>query len=59
MNGPFTVRTLRNRIPRDQGQDLLEYAFLAALIAIAAIASVGTVGTKMTTVFWDVIASVK
>jgi len=56
MNGPLVVQTLRRRIPRDHGQDLLEYALLAALIAVAAIAAVTTVGTTMNTVFWDVIA---
>jgi Flp pilus assembly pilin Flp len=56
MNEPLVVHMLRSRIPRDHGQDLLEYALLAALIAVAAIAGVTTVGTKMSTVFWDVIA---
>ena len=56
MNGPLVVQTLRSRIPRDHGQDLLEYALLAALIAVAAIASVTTVGNTMNSVFWNVIA---
>ena len=59
MNGPLVVQRLRNRIPRDHGQDLLEYALLAALIAVAAIAGVTTVGTSMNSVFWDVIAKYK
>jgi pilus assembly protein Flp/PilA len=41
---------------RDDGQDLLEYGLLAALIAITAFAAVSSVGTTMNTVFWQVIA---
>jgi Flp pilus assembly pilin Flp len=48
----FIVR----RIRREDGQDLLEYALLAALIAIAAVGAVTQVGTTITTVFWDAIA---
>jgi Flp pilus assembly pilin Flp len=44
------------RLRRDDGQDLLEYALLAALIAIAAIGAVTQVGSAITTVFWDAIA---
>ena len=56
MNGPLVVQTLRDRIPRDQGQDLLEYALLAALIAVVAVVSITTVGNTISTTFWDVIA---
>ena len=38
---------------RDQGQDLLEYGFLAALIAIVAMAAVSTLGDTIYTVFWS------
>jgi Flp pilus assembly pilin Flp len=41
----------------DGGQDLLEYALLAALIVVAAIGAVQTVGSTISTVFWDVIAA--
>ncbi len=34
------------------GQDLLEYGLLAALIAVAAAASVSTVGTTIYNLFW-------
>lgn len=40
----------------EDGQDLLEYAFLAALIAIVAIAGVDSVGRVITNKFWDAIA---
>ena len=36
-----------------QGQDLIEYGLLAALIAIVAIVGVTTVGNTIYTVFWS------
>ena len=42
---------------RDEGQDLLEYALLVALIALVAVGAVTTVGNTIKTVFWDVIAA--
>ena len=41
---------------RDDGQDLLEYGFLAVLIAVFAMAAVAAVGTQINTVFWQAIA---
>jgi Flp pilus assembly pilin Flp len=43
--------------PREDGQDLLEYALLVALIVLVAIGAVATVGSTIKTVFWDVIAA--
>jgi len=40
----------------DEGQDLLEYGLLAALIAVFAIGAVGTVGNVINTIFWQTIA---
>jgi Flp pilus assembly pilin Flp len=40
----------------DDGQDLLEYGLLAALIAIFAMGAVAVVGTKIYDVFWVNIA---
>jgi Flp pilus assembly pilin Flp len=37
----------------DEGQDLLEYGLLAALIAIVAIAGITTLGNTIVTVFWQ------
>jgi Flp pilus assembly pilin Flp len=48
------TNTLRHR---DEGQDLLEYALLVALIALGAAGAVTTVGETVSTVFWDVIAA--
>ena len=41
----------------EEGQDLLEYAMLAALIAIFAIGAVQAVGTTINNVFWQAIAA--
>jgi Flp pilus assembly pilin Flp len=37
---------------RDEGQDLLEYGLLAALIAIVGMVGVTTLGNTILTVFW-------
>jgi Flp pilus assembly pilin Flp len=44
------------RVREDGGQDLLEYAFLAALIAVVVIAGVTSLGNTVNTVLWQVIA---
>ena len=41
----------------EEGQDLLEYGLLAALIAVVALASVSTLGTTVLKVFWSAIAA--
>ena len=41
----------------DEGQDLLEYALLRALIALVALGAVQTVGNTINTVLWQVIAA--
>jgi Flp pilus assembly pilin Flp len=48
------VRRFRSR---EEGQDLLEYGLLAALIAIVALGAVQSVGTTIHTVFWSAIAA--
>jgi Flp pilus assembly pilin Flp len=40
----------------NDGQDLLEYGLLAALIALAAFGAVNVLGQTITTVFWNNIA---
>jgi Flp pilus assembly pilin Flp len=40
----------------DEGQDLLEYAFLCALIALVAMGAVASVGNAVYTFFWNGIA---
>jgi Flp pilus assembly pilin Flp len=40
-------------VRRDDGQDLLEYGLLAALIVVVAMAGLSTLGTTIYTVFWS------
>jgi pilus assembly protein Flp/PilA len=49
----FVARLVR----RDQGQDLLEYGLLVALIAIVAVGAVTQVGNTINSVLWEVIAA--
>jgi Flp pilus assembly pilin Flp len=41
----------------EEGQDLLEYGLLAALIALVALAAVSSVGSTILGVFWSAIAA--
>ncbi len=41
----------------DQGQDLIEYGMLMALIAIVALAAIGAVGQTIYNVFWRTIGA--
>ena len=47
------INRLRSIVRREEGQDLLEYALLVALIAVVAIAGITTVGQTIYTVFWS------
>ena len=40
-------------VRRDDGQDLIEYGLLVALIALVCLAGVTTVGSTIQTVFWS------
>jgi Flp pilus assembly pilin Flp len=40
-------------VRREEGQDLIEYALLVALIGLVAIVGVSTVGSTIQTVFWS------
>lgn len=50
------TRTLRHH-GCDEGQDLIEYAMLCALIALVALGAVTTVGNVINTALWQVIAA--
>jgi Flp pilus assembly pilin Flp len=57
MPSPNAVDTLlriaNEKFPTsEEGQDLLEYGLLAALVAIVAIGAVGTLGQTIYNVFW-------
>jgi pilus assembly protein Flp/PilA len=45
---------LARLIKEEEGQDLIEYALLAAFIAVVVIAAVQSVGTKVNTIFQNV-----
>lgn len=42
---------------QQEGQDLIEYAMLCALIAIVAVSAIQNVGNTINTVLWQVIAA--
>ena len=46
------VTAVRRLVSRDDGQDMIEYGLLAALIAIVAMIAVTTVGDTIYTLFW-------
>jgi len=61
MQSPRAVATLMKLAKRswwrEDGQDLLEYGLLMALIAMVAIGAVGAVGQTIYTIFWTNIAN--
>ena len=62
MQSPIAVMTLKqlagSRLRRSEdGQDLLEYGLLMALIAIFAMGAVATLGNTINTLFWTTIAN--
>jgi Flp pilus assembly pilin Flp len=53
------MKTALRRLAREgDGQDLLEYGLLVALIVLAAVGAVRTVGTTIYDVFWSGIGQV-
>lgn len=48
---------LRALVTNDEGQDMIEYALLAALIAIIAVVAIGDVGTRVNGIFEAVVAA--
>ena len=50
------LAAVRNLVRQNEGQDLIEYGLLAALIAVFVVASVSSVGNAINTVFWVPIA---
>jgi Flp pilus assembly pilin Flp len=54
---PITQCALTGPWRREEGQDLLEYALLVALVVIVAIGAVDLLGSTLKTVFWDGIAA--
>lgn len=50
------MNVLKNFIAREEGQDLVEYALLAALLSIASIAALKILGPKIAAV-WGTISA--
>jgi Flp pilus assembly pilin Flp len=46
------MTAIRRVVSEVEGQDLLEYGLLAALIAVVAIVGISTLGDTIYTVFW-------
>jgi Flp pilus assembly pilin Flp len=44
-------------VPREEGQDLIEYGLLVALIAVVAVVTVTAVGTTVNNLFWQTFAA--
>jgi Flp pilus assembly pilin Flp len=62
MTSPFVfvrehVAVTRRFLRQQEGQDLMEYGLLMALIAIIAMGAVSRVGNVVNNVFWTAIAS--
>ena len=47
------MAALSRLVRRDDGQDLIEYGLLVALIALVCLAGVSTLGSTIQTVFWN------
>jgi Flp pilus assembly pilin Flp len=51
------IAGLRRQLHGDDGQDLIEYAMLCALIALVALGAVTQVGNVINQALWQVIAA--
>lgn len=56
MNNLFLAMymNLNNLVKYEEGQDLIEYALVAALIALVSVAMIQSVGSAVNTVFSDI-----
>jgi pilus assembly protein Flp/PilA len=52
------IARLRKLAHAEEGQDLLEYALLVALIALVAVAGITTAGTNVNTIFTQIAAKI-
>lgn len=51
------MKLLHRLLRIEEGQDLLEYGLLAALIAVAAVSAAGLLGNHLHEAFWQAIGS--
>ena len=49
--------TLRRFVGNTEGQDIIEYALLAAFISVVAYTILVTIGTDVTTIYTDVVGA--
>ncbi len=47
------LRTIERLMHRDEGQDLIEYGLLVALIALVVVAGVTAAGKAVFSIFWQ------
>ena len=64
MDAPGGIDTMTSLITRirafvraEEGQDLIEYALLAALIALAAVTMITSAGTQVNTIFSNIVTA--
>jgi pilus assembly protein Flp/PilA len=50
------IARLKKFVHAEEGQDLLEYALLVALIALVAVAAITTAGSNVNTIFTQIAA---
>jgi Flp pilus assembly pilin Flp len=55
----FAIQYLRGFVRNEEGQDLIEYALLVALIALGAIVMVRTAGIEVNAIFGDIVAGLQ
>ena len=48
------MNIVRKLIQDESGQDLIEYALLAAIIALGSVVAMGTLATKISTAFTNI-----
>jgi len=51
------VNTMKSFVRNEEGQDLLEYALLVALIALVAVGAVTAAGTQVSAIFNQIAAA--
>ena len=51
------ITFVRSRLRREDGQDLLEYALLVALIALVAVGAITAAGNNVNKIFNDIAAA--
>ena len=45
---------IQNLLSQDEGQDLVEYALVVALVALGATAALGSLGSKLSSIFGSI-----